>query len=180
MAKRQAPLARPKTMFKTAQAAWASLAKQTGLRPNQVTAAHTAKAWFWKLKGSVRRSTSKLKKQTSKLKRKSTKKRKSITKKTTRTKSNPGPRKSLAGKKGIAGMTRFKKFLLGLGVGAGVSTIAGLTRVREVEFLGPIIDAGVGGGIEGQVGVAIPKIIRLIAGRAGFNGVDGNLLTEGA
>jgi len=124
---------------------------------------------FNKAKSHIKKSVRKLKK--------------AARKTTTRRKSNPGNKKSVAGKKGIAGMTRFKKFLLGLGVGAGVSTVAGLTRVREVEFLGPIIDASVGGGIEGQVGVAIPKIIRLVASRAGFgtNGNGGNgIMIEGA
>jgi len=118
------------------------------------------------------------------VKKRTTKTKKNKPRKTKTIKSKSTTKKAFAGKKGVAGMTRLKKFLLGLGVGAGVSTVAGLTRVREVEFLGPIIDAGVGGGIEGQVGVAIPKIIRIVAARAGFNGGfngnGSNLLTEGA
>jgi len=111
----------------------------------------------------------------------------SKTKTTRRTKTKSNTKKSLAGKKGgkkgVAGMTRLKKFLLGLGIGAGVSTVAGLTRVREVEFIGPVVDAGLSGGVEGQLGVALPKIIRLIANRGGFslggNGANG-LAGEGA
>lgn len=106
------------------------------------------------------------------VKKRTTKTKKNKSRKTKNVKSKSNPKKTVVAnrKGGTKGMTRLKKFLLGLGVGAGVSTVAGLTRVREVEFLGPIIDAGVGGGVEGQVGVAIPKIIRLIATRAGFNG----------
>lgn len=48
--KRQPPLVRPKRSFKTARAAWESLAKQTGLKASQVTPAHTPKAWVWKRK----------------------------------------------------------------------------------------------------------------------------------
>lgn len=182
MAKRMAPLARPKTMFATASAAWKSLHKQTGLNPSQVRAQHTAKAWFWKVIGSAKR-TSKSKKKTSKsVKTSKPKTRKNNPKRTSNPKSKNTKKKSLAGKKGVAGMTRLKKFLLGLGIGAGVSTVAGLTKVREVEFIGPVVDAGLSGGVEGQLGVALPKIIRLIANRGGFslgNG-GGGLANEGA
>ncbi len=123
------------------------------------------------------------------VKKVSSKLKKTKSKKTKSTKSKSSNKKSLAGKKGsgkkkgIAGMTRLKKFLLGVGVGTGVTLIAGATRVREVEFVGPIIDAGLSGGIEGQAGVALPKIIALIARRSGFNfgnGGNGNLAMEGA
>lgn len=79
-------------------------------------------------------------------------------------------------------MTRLKKFLIGLGIGVGVSTVVGLTKVREVEFVGPLADAAVGGGVEGQLGVVLPKLIRTVLLRNGgfsFNGGN-NLAMEGA
>jgi len=111
----------------------------------------------------------------------STKKRKSPKIKTKKTKSKSNPKKSVAGKKGTTGMTRAKKFLLGIGIGSVVSTIAAFSRVREIESAGPIIDAAVGGGVEAQIGTAIPRLIRLVAGRTGFNGGGGNgMALEGA
>jgi len=100
---------------------------------------------------------------------------KSSKRKTNKTsKKNTNPKKSLAGKKGTSGMTRAKKLLLGLGVGALFSTLAALTRIREIEGAAPIIDAAVGGGVEAQVGTAIPRLIRIVAGRVGLNGNGGN------
>jgi len=109
------------------------------------------------------------------VKRRTTKSRKAPKKRTTRTKSRSSNKKTVA-KKGTSGMTRIKKFLLGIGIGAAVSTVAGLTRVREIESAGPIIDAAVGGGVEAQVGTAIPRLIRLVAGRAGINGGNGSMV----
>jgi len=86
-------------------------------------------------------------------------------------------------KSGVKGMTRFKKFLLGVGVGTAVSTAASVTKVREIEFVGPMVDAAVGGGVEGQLGVAIPKLIRAVLLRTGFgngNGIGSAISTEGA
>jgi len=107
------------------------------------------------------------------VKNKSAKRKKSrtSTKRTTKSKSNP--KKSVVARKGTSGMTRVKKLLIGLGVGTTFSTIAALTRVREIEGAAPIIDAAVGGGVEAQIGTAIPRLIRIVAGRAGFNGFNG-------
>jgi len=123
--------------------------------------------------------TTKVKKKAKSVKKRLTKRRKSTKRKTTRTKSKSSTKKSVVSRKGTSGMTRIKKFLLGIGIGAAVSTVAGLTRVREIESAGPIIDAAVGGGVEAQVGTAIPRLIRLVAGRAGFNG-GGNRMVDGA
>lgn len=106
-------------------------------------------------------------------KRRSTKQTKSrkSTKRTNKRKSNP--KKNVVARKGTTGMTRVKKLLIGLGVGTTFSTIAALTRVREIEGAAPIIDAAVGGGVEAQIGTAIPRLIRILAGRVGFNGFNG-------
>jgi len=122
----------------------------------------------------------------------------SIKKRSKKTRSNPKTRtkgsssnrskgskgsKKMAGKQGVKGMTRLKKFLIGLGIGTAVSTAATVTRIREVEFIGPLADAATAGGVEGQLGVAIPKIIRAVALRLGFNfgnGGNGNMALEGA
>lgn len=40
-------LIRPKSRFTSARAAWADIAKKTGLEPHQVKPAHSAKAWVW-------------------------------------------------------------------------------------------------------------------------------------
>jgi len=118
----------------------------------------------------------------------STKKRKPAKTKTRKTKSRSGTKKSVAKKgsrkKGTSGMTRVKKLLLGLGIGAGFSTLAAVTRIREIEGAAPIIDAVVGGGVEAQIGTAIPRIIRQVAARGGFsfggNSGNGNMALEGA
>lgn len=84
-------------------------------------------------------------------------------------------------KKGTSGMTRTRKFLLGLGVGTAVSTVAAITRVREIEGAAPIIDAMVGGGVEAQIGTAIPRLIRQVLPRIGVGSNGGNgLALEGA
>jgi len=113
------------------------------------------------------------------VKTRSTKRKKSKSKRTTTVKSKSNTKKSVAGKKGTSGMTRAKKFLLGLGVGALFSTIAAVTRVREIEGAAPIIDAAVGGGVEAQIGTAVPRLIRIAATRFGFNGNGGNGITDG-
>jgi len=129
-----------------------------------------------RIKAGLKRIGSKTK---AAVKRRTTKKRKAPKKRTTRTKSRSSTKKSVAGKKGTSGMTRTKKFLLGIGIGSVVSTIAAFSRVREIESAGPIIDAAVGGGVEAQIGTAIPRLIRLVAGRTGFNG-GGNGIGSGS
>ena len=130
-----------------------------------------------KAKKTVKKAVRKLKKHTKK--------------RNVKAKSNPGTKKSLAGKKGgskkgTTGMTKLKKFLIGLGIGVGVSTVVGLTKVREIEFAGPLIDASVGGGVEGQLGVVLPKLIRTVllrnGGGNGFSlfGGGGSMASEGA
>jgi len=130
-----------------------------------------------RVKAGLKKIGSKAKKA---VKRRTTKSRKTTKRKTTRTKSRSNTKKSVVSRKGTSGMTRIKKFLLGIGIGAAVSTVAGLTRVREIESAGPIIDAAVGGGVEAQVGTAIPRLIRLVAGRAGFNGGGNGRMVDGA
>lgn len=120
----------------------------------------------------------------SKVKKASRKKSKSKGKKTRTVKSKSSSRKSVVAKKGgsrkgTSGMTRVKKVLLGLGIGAAFSTIAALTRIREIEGVAPIIDAAVGGGVEAQVGTAIPRLIRQIVLRTGAGSNGGNGLTDG-
>jgi len=120
-----------------------------------------------------------------KVKNKRTKTKVSKTKTTRTTKSKKTNKKSLAGKKnGVSGMTRLKKFLIGLGVGTTVSTIAAVSRVREIEGAAPIIDAAVGVGVEGQLGTAVPRLIRQILLRTGFSFNGGNggngIANEGA
>jgi len=110
----------------------------------------------------------------------STKRRKSKSKRTKTVKSKSTSKKSVVSKKGTSGMTRVKKLLIGLGVGTTFSTIAALTRVREIEGVAPIIDAAVGGGVEAQIGTAIPRLIRILAGRVGFNGNGSSSILEGA
>lgn len=94
--------------------------------------------------------------------------------------------KKMAGKKGgkkggTSGMTRTKKFLIGLGVGTAVSTVATLARTPEIESSGPVIDALVGGGVEAQIGTAVPRLIRQLVLRSGGFGNGGNgLALEGA
>jgi len=98
--------------------------------------------------------------------------------KTRTVKSRSSNKKSVAGRKGASGMTRIKKVLLGLGIGAAFSTIAALTRVREIEGVAPIIDAAVGGGVEAQIGTAIPRLIRQVVMRTG-GGNGGNGIALG-
>jgi len=130
-----------------------------------------------RVKAGLKKIGSKAKKA---VKRRTTKTRKTAKRKTRTTKSRSSTKKSVAGRKGTSGMTRIKKFLLGIGIGAAVSTTAQLTRVREIESVGPIIDAAVGGGVEAQVGTAIPRLIRLVAGRAGLNGGGNGMMVDGA
>lgn len=133
-------------------------------------------------KGRIKAGLKKIAAKTkSAVKRRTTKTRKTAKRKITKRKSNPTTKKSMAGKKGTSGMTRAKKLLLGLGVGALFSTIAAVTRIREIEGAAPIIDAAVGGGVEAQIGTAIPRLIRIVAGRVGVNGGGGNgMASEGA
>jgi len=144
------------------------MAKLTG----KAKAAFLARMNKGRVKAGLKKIASKTKKA---VKRRTTKTRKTTKRKTTRTKSKSSTKKSMVSRKGTSGMTRIKKFLLGIGIGAAVSTVAGLTRVREIESAGPIIDAAVGGGVEAQVGTAIPRLIRLVAGRAGVGG-NGNMV----
>jgi len=134
-------------------------------------------------KGRVKAGLKKIHSKTkSTVKRHAPKRTKASKKRTTRTKSRSTTKKTVA-KKGTSGMTRVKKLLLGLGIGAGFSTIAAVTRIREIEGVAPIIDAAVGGGVEAQIGTAIPRVIRQLAVRGGFNfgnGGNGNMALEGA
>jgi len=148
--------------------------RNRGIKPFTKAFGRAMKAEFKKLKKSRRSSPKKSKKGGSK--------RRNTTKKSNKTskKKNP-PKKSVA--KGTKGMTRIKKFLLGIGIGAAVSTVAGFARVPEIEASGPIIDAAVGGGVEAQIGTAIPRLIRTVILRSGggFNGNgNGGLALEGA
>lgn len=117
------------------------------------------------------------------VKKVSRKKSKSKKNKTRTIKSRSSTKKSVVakGRKGTSGMTRVKKVLLGLGIGAAFSTIAALTRIREIEGVAPIIDAAVGGGVEAQIGTAIPRLIRQVVARTGsFNGNGPSLIDGGA
>jgi len=149
-----------------------------GVKPFTKAFGRAMKAEFKKLKKSGRSNPKKSNKARSKPKSKTKKSNKTSKKK------NPG-NKSVAGKKGgTKGMTRLKRFLIGLGVGVTVSTVAGLARTPEIESAGPVIDALAGAGVEGQLGTALPRIIRVIAARGGLslggNGGNGNLALEGA
>ena len=148
-----------------------------GIKPFTKEFGRAMKAEFKKLKKGSRSTANKSKKGRSKPRSKKNKSNKTSKKK------NPS-NKSVAGKKGgTKGMTRLKKFLIGLGVGVTVSTIAGAVRIPEVESAGPVIDALAGAGVEGQLGTALPRIIRVIASRGGLslggNG-NGSLALEGA
>lgn len=104
--------------------------------------------------------------------------------KTRTVKSRSGPKKSMVfkkrgGRKGISGISRIKKVLLGLGVGAAFSTVAALTRIREIEGVAPIVDAAVGGGVEAQIGTAIPRLIRQVLLRTDAGSSGGNGLIDG-
>lgn len=114
------------------------------------------------------------------VKKASRKKTKTKKNKTRTVKSRPTTKKSMVAKKGTSAMTRIKKVALGLGIGAAFSTLAALTRIREIEGVAPIVDAAVGGGVEAQVGTAIPRLIRQIIVRRNGNGNGSNLALEGA
>jgi len=107
------------------------------------------------------------------IKRRSTKSKKNKTKSTKRPKSKSNNRKPVAKKNGTKGMTRVKKFILGVGVGALVSTIAAFAKQPAIESSGPIIDAAVGGGVEAQIGTAIPRLIRTFVFANGNGGGNG-------
>jgi len=138
--------------------------RKRGVKPFTKAFGRAMKEEFKKLKRSKKtfQKTKPRKTKTKNKKRKSTK----------TSKKNTTSKKSVAGKKGVSGMTRIKKVLLGLGIGATFSTIAALTRVREIEGAAPIIDAAVGGGVEAQIGTAIPRLIRIVMSR-GANGGNG-------
>jgi len=145
-----------------------------GVKPFTKAFGKAMKAEFKKLKGSKRSSPKKSKKGGSKP-------RKAANKPTKQNKKKNNPKNNVAGKKGTSGMTRLKKFLLGLGVGAGVSTVAGLARIPAIEGAGPIVDALAGGGWEAQVGTAVPRLIRQLV-FSGGNSVNGSssMALEGA
>lgn len=86
------------------------------------------------------------------------------------TKRSKGSNKMAAKKNGPLISPRVKKFLIGIGIGSAVSTGVALTRVREIENAGPVIDALAGGGVEGQLGIVIPRLIRQLSARFGANG----------
>jgi len=142
------------------------------------------KAFGKRMKQLLKKGGSSIKKRSKKSK--SNKKSRTKGSSSNRSKRSKGSNKMAGNKKsGVKGMTRLKKFLLGIGIGTAVSTAATFSRVREVEFIGPLADAAVSGGVEGQLGVAIPKIIRAIAQRSGFsfnggNPGNGGMATEGA
>jgi len=144
-----------------------------GVKPFTKAFGKAMKAEFAKLKKSKRSTPNKSKKGGSKP-------RKPAKKTTKQNKNKNSSSKSVAGKKGASGMTRFKKFLLGLGVGAGISTVAGLARVPAVESAGPVIDALAGGGWEAQVGTAIPRLIRQLAFSGNSANGSSGLALEGA
>lgn len=142
-----------------------------GIKPFTKAFGAAMKAEFKKLKG----------KRTTKSKKSKGKSRKVNKNRTKTTKKKNPSNKSVAGKKGgTKGMTRLKKFLIGLGVGAGVSTVAGLVRVPEIEAAGPIIDAAAGAGVEGQLGTALPRIVRILIARSGGGNGGNGLALEGA
>jgi len=123
----------------------------------------------------------KAKKSVKKTHRKKSKSRKNRTR---TVKSRSGPKKSMVskkggGRKGISGTSQLKKVLLGLGVGAAFSTIAALTRIREIEGVAPIVDAAVGGGVEAQIGTAIPRLIRQVLLRTGAGSGNGVSFIDG-
>jgi len=145
-----------------------------GVKPFTKAFGKAMKAEFAKLK-KPKRSTPK------KSKKGGSKPRKAAKKTTKQNKKKNNPSKSMAGKKGASGMTRVKKLLLGIGIGAAVSTVAAFSRQPAIEAAGPIIDAAVGGGVEAQLGTAIPRLIRtfLLTNGNGVNGSSG-LALEGA
>jgi len=130
------------------------------------------KAFGKRMKQLLKKGGSSIKKRTKKTKSPGKPKRKRSS--SNRSKGSKGSNKMAGNKKGTKGMTRLKKFLIGLGIGTAVSTAAQVSRIREVEFIGPLADAATAGGVEGQLGVAIPKIIRAVIARSGFQGFNGN------
>jgi len=144
-----------------------------GVKPFTKAFGKAMKAEFKKLKGNKRSTPNKSKKSRSKPP-------KAAKKTTKQNKKNKSSSKSMAGKKGTSGMTRIKKLLLGIGIGAAVSTVAAFSRQPAIEAAGPIIDAAVGAGVEGQVGTAIPRLIRTFLLTNGSNGGSSNLSLEGA
>jgi len=149
-----------------------------GVKPFTKAFGKAMKAEFKKLKrgGTSKSKTHKTKPKSSKRKSNKTSKRKSNP-------HNPVAKNKGGKKKGISGMSRFKKFLLGLGVGAGVSLAVVATRQPALESAGPIVDAIAGGGWEAQVGTALPRLIRtlLLSRNGGFgNGGNGSMALEGA
>jgi len=128
--------------------------------------------------GKARRKSSK---KSGPKRRKSSTKKRSTSKRSSTTKRSTGSTMT-AKKGGTKGMTRVKKVLLGLGIGTAFSLIAAVTRVREVEGVAPIIDAAVGGGVEAQIGTAIPRLIRQVIMRTGGGNPNGfsNLSLQGA
>jgi len=153
--------------------------RKRGIKPFTKAFGKAMKAEFKKLKKSRGAGPKKSKKGGGK-------RRKSANKRTKATKRKTSSKKSMAknkgGKKGKSGMSRLKKVLLGLGVGAAVSTIAAFSRQPAVESAGPIVDALAGGGWEAQVGTAIPRLIRTFA-QGNFsngNGGNGGMAAEGA
>lgn len=143
-----------------------------GVKPFTKAFGKAMKAEFKKLKKSGRSNPAKSKKGGGK-RRKSANKSTKATKKRTANK-NPVAKNKGGGKKGKSTMTRFKKLLIGLGVGVTVSTIAAFARQPAIESAGPVIDALAGGGWEAQVGTAIPRLIRtFVQNGIGANGANG-------
>jgi len=145
-----------------------------GVKPFTKAFGKAMKAEFAKLKKPGKSTRKKAKKSKAKP-------RKAAKKTTKQNKKKGSSNKSMAGKKGTSGMTRVKKLLLGIGIGAAVSTVAAFSRQPAIEAAGPIIDAFVGGGVEAQLGTAIPRLIRTFVLQNG-NGVNGSsgLALEGA
>jgi len=168
-------MAKSKQQLKFAEAS--AKVRREGIKP-------FTKAFGKRMKQLLKKGGSSTSKRTNK--RKSPKKTKSKRSSSNRSKGSKGSKK-MAGKKGgpLIG-PRVKKFLIGIGIGSAVSTGVALTRVREIENAGPVIDALAGGGVEGQLGIVIPRLIRQVAARMGsngfsFNGGNGNgLANEGA
>jgi len=129
---------------------------------------------------SKKRRTKSTKRSTPK-RRKSPKKRRTASKGSSRSTRSTGSKKMAGKKGGTKGSTRVKKLLIGLGVGVAVSTVATLARTPEIEASGPVIDALVGGGVEAQIGTAIPRLIRQVVLRSGgFGNGSNGLALEGA
>ena len=81
-------LMRRKSLFPSSRAAWASIAKSTGLRPSQVRAKHSDACWRWELKSAApKKKTAAKKKATTTRRRKKT----AVKKKTTTTRRRKSP-----------------------------------------------------------------------------------------